>query len=141
MAISDLDELLKNMAPKVVEGKHHFASVDEGNLMAVANYLSYVVDVFREEEGLSIVFQEDILEGMKELSDKEVLGPFAMITLSVNSDLTAVGFLAKVADALAKEGISSNVFSAYHHDHLFVPYEKKDDAMRVLRRLSGPGRG
>jgi len=135
MTVSDLSELLKNMNPKVIDGKFYFASVDEGNLMAVANYLNYIVDVFREEEGLSIVFSEDILEEMKELSESEVRGPFAMITLTVNSDLMAVGFLAKITEALSKEGISTNAFSAYYHDHLFVPYEKRDDAIKALNGI------
>ncbi len=137
MAVSELTELLKNMNPSLAEDKFYFASVDESNLMAVANYLNYIVDVFRENEGLSIVFSEDILEEVKELSESEVQGPFAMITLSVNSDLMAVGFLAKITEALAKERIGVNAFSAYHHDHLFVPYDKKEDTIRILKKLSG----
>ncbi len=55
----------------------------------------------------------------------------------MNSDLRAVGFLAKIAAALAADGISVNAYSAYHHDHLLVPFERKDDAMKALLRLSG----
>jgi hypothetical protein len=115
--------------PKLDDGKYYLASVDEGNLMAVANYLNYVVDVFREEEGLSLVFHEDIVEEMKELSDKELEGPFAMISLGKNPGLKAVS-------SLLKEGVGVKVFSAYHHEHLFVPYGKKEDAVKILEKLS-----
>jgi hypothetical protein len=43
--------------------------------------------------------------------------------------------LAKITTALAKEGISVNAFSAYYHDHLFVPYDRKEDAMAALAEL------
>jgi hypothetical protein len=79
---------------------------------------------------------EPIIERMENLSATEIIGPFALISLEVNSDLMAVGFLAKITDELAKKGISVNAFSAYHHDHLFVPFEKKDEVMGILAKLS-----
>jgi uncharacterized protein len=32
--------------------------------------------------------------------------------------------------------MSSNVLAGYHHDHLLVPAERGDEAIRVLRDLS-----
>ncbi|WP_255313374.1 ACT domain-containing protein [Oligella ureolytica] len=58
------------------------------------------------------------------------------MTLSVYSSLEAVGLTAAVASALAKEGISANVIAAYHHDHVFVPLDKANQAMQILTRLS-----
>ena len=59
-----------------------------------------------------------------------------MITLEVQSDLTAVGFVAAVARALADAGIPANAVAAYNHDHLFVPAERADAALRTLERMS-----
>jgi uncharacterized protein len=132
---SDLGKLLKRMEPSLLEGKYYFASVGENQLMAISSYLGSIVDVFREQEGLSIVFSEDVKDGIAEISNKEIIGPFALITLTVHSDLYAVGLLAKITSALAKEGISVNAFSAYYHDHLFVPYDKKEDAMAALANI------
>ncbi len=112
------------------------ASVDSSQLLALAAYSSFLMDIFREEEGLSVVFSDEILDELKELSEADPIGPFALITLNVYSDLMAVGFLAKITDALAKEEISVNAFSAYHHDHLFVPYEKREKALEILKKLS-----
>lgn len=138
MAVSDLSELLRRMEPEMKEGKYYIAAVDSSQLMALANYLDYVLCIFREEEGLTVVFSEEIKDGISKMTGKEVAGPFALITLSVHSDLMAVGFLAKVTEALAREKISVNAFSAYHHDHLLVPFERKDDALRALQKLSQP---
>ncbi|MCP4646688.1 MAG: ACT domain-containing protein [bacterium] len=137
MAEKDLGKLLKGMKPEFVGGKYFLASVPESEIMVIANYLDYITCIYREEEGLTLVFSEEIQEEMGGISEEKVAGPFALITLSVNSDLFAVGFLAKITGALAKEGISVNAFSAYFHDHLLVPYERKKDAMKVLEKLSG----
>ena len=63
----------------------------------------------------------------------------AWITLHVHSALDAVGLTAAFATALTAEGISANVVAGYFHDHLFVPEDRADDAMRALRRLSRGG--
>jgi uncharacterized protein len=136
MAVSDLGKLLEGMSPKLVGGRYYMASVDESQMMALANYLDYILAIFREEEGLSVVLSEDVRAEVTDLTEEPLAGPFALITLGVNSDLMAVGFLAKITAVLAAEGISVNAYSAYRHDHLLVPYEKKDVAMAALARLS-----
>jgi hypothetical protein len=60
-----------------------------------------------------------------------------MITLNVHSALDAVGFLSAVMQALTAAGISSNAVSAFYHDHLFVPLNRAEEALQVLRELSG----
>jgi len=134
--ISELSTLLKNMDPKLSDTKYFMASVDQSQLLALSAYSSFLIDIFREEEGLSVVFSDEVLDELKELSETDPVGPFAMISLNVYSDLMAVGFLAKITDALAEQGISVNAFSAYHHDHLFVPYEKREQVLEILKKLS-----
>lgn len=133
--ISNLNELLKKMKPNLKDGKYYICSVDEGELMALSSYLDYIVCVFKETEGLTVVFIDDILEEMKGFTDK-ISEPFALITLEVHGDLNSVGFMEKIAGALAREKISCNAFSAYYHDHIFVQYERKDDAVAALKKLS-----
>lgn len=56
-------------------------------------------------------------------------------TLSVNSDLEAIGLTAASSAALGKAGISCNVVAGVNHDHIFVPIEQAGLAMQVLRAL------
>ncbi|MFH1785596.1 MAG: ACT domain-containing protein [Candidatus Micrarchaeota archaeon] len=135
MTISNLDELLKNMKPNLKNEKYFIGSFDDQYLMNLSGYLDYIVCVYKEKEGLTVIFSDDILDDMKDLTER-IQGPFALITLEVNSDLMAVGFMAKIADALAKEKISCNAVSAYHHDHIFVQYERKEAALTALKKLS-----
>jgi hypothetical protein len=60
----------------------------------------------------------------------------AWISLSVHSDLAAIGFTAAFSSALGAEGISCNVVAAAYHDHVFVPYEQAQQALLCLQALS-----
>jgi hypothetical protein len=72
----------------------------------------------------------------------ETAFPCRMITLSVPSDLSAVGFLAAVTARLAGAGVAVNAVSAFHHDHLFVPGDRAEEALRILKRMArGEPRG
>jgi hypothetical protein len=136
VTVSDLEQLLKEMQPILGTDKYFIASVEESSLMALTEHLASIICIFRENEGLTIVFQEDIKEDIESMSGSGSAGPFALITLNVYSDLMAVGFLARITEALAEKRISVNAFSAFHHDHLLVPYEKRDAAMESLKGLS-----
>jgi uncharacterized protein len=133
--ISNLQELLKNPKPALYKGKFYLASLGQGGLFSLVSYINSINCIFREEEGLSILFSEGIKEEISGMTE-DISGPFALITLEVNSDLLAVGFPAKITEALAKEKISVNAYSAFHHNHLLVPYEQKEKALLVLKSLA-----
>jgi hypothetical protein len=137
MPESDLNALLKGMKPSLSETEYYYGTFDEGTLMELSGYLDYIIGIFKEEEGLTVIFSGEAKDEISQLTDKKIEGPFALITLAINSDLMAVGFLAKITEALAKEKISVNAVSAYHHDHLLVPFGRKGDAIKALERLAG----
>jgi hypothetical protein len=89
---------------------------------------------FREEEGLTLIMPRHEAEA----AGLAGAFPCRMITLNVHSSLQAVGFLATVAARLAAAGISANAVSALHHDHLFVPVERAEEAVRILKQLAPP---
>ena len=61
---------------------------------------------------------------------------WARITLGVHSSLAAVGFTARVSAALAQCGISANIVAAFHHDHVFVPWDRREEALAILEGLA-----
>jgi uncharacterized protein len=63
----------------------------------------------------------------------EAAGGWARISLSVHSSLEAVGLTAVLTARLAEAGISANVVAALHHDHIFVPWDRREDALVALR--------
>jgi len=93
--------------------------------------------LFHEQEGATIVVRREEAESAG-LAYRFVS---RLITLTVHSSLEAVGFLAAITARLAEPGISVNAVSAFHHDHLFVPDDRADEALRLLRDLSMAAKG
>ncbi|MEO8276111.1 MAG: ACT domain-containing protein [Thermoanaerobaculia bacterium] len=124
---SDLAKLLAGMRPELHASSCLFCLVRPEQLKPGLQ----PVATFREAEGLTLVLEKS------EARRHGIEGIFesAWITLTVHSDLAAVGFLAVVATALAKEGIPCNAIAAYHHDHLFVPVDRAQDALAILTKL------
>lgn len=125
--VSDLGVLLRTLEPVLHDGVFVYAMVpadaDTGRMPAIAT--------FREAEGLTVIASEhDALA-----ANLPVLFRAAWITLNVHSDLQAVGLTAAVSRVLGEAGISCNVVAAACHDHIFVPVERADEAMRRLRAL------
>lgn len=136
MPIKDFNQLLKNMDPKLSQTKYYFVLLDQSYLMNLANVVDYLICIFYEDEGLTVIFSEPILKDVAEVAKEPPVGPFAKITLNVNSDLMAVGFMAKITSELAKDNISVNPISAYKHDHIFVPFDKREKALSILYKLT-----
>jgi hypothetical protein len=125
--ISDLRELLRALDPVRNPGTYTFVTMSDG----VAIDPGLVVASIREPEGLSLILDEAVAGELGFAASFRC----AWITLKVSSDLAAVGLTAAVAEALAEQGISCNVVAGTHHDHLFVPVDRANEAMGVLRKL------
>jgi uncharacterized protein len=125
MAEQDLAILLRTMEP-VLHPEPYGYGVWAGGVMLIEPFATV-----SEDEGLTIVAPLAELRAAGMRSE-----PWARISLTVHSDLVAVGLTAAFASALGAEGISCNVVAGYHHDHLFVQWDRRGDAMAALRRLS-----
>ena len=127
----ELPELLRALEPKLHEGVYAFVSLPSNAHGPELEPLA----TFREQEGLTLVLREEeaLAAGLP------VLFRAAWISLTVHSDLEAVGLTAAFATALAKRGISCNVMAGAYHDHLFVPTERSAEALGCLRGLQEGG--
>ena len=63
-------------------------------------------------------------------------GVWARFGLVVHPSLSAVGLTAALSRALAEADISANIVAGLRHDHLFVPWNRREDAMGCLKALS-----
>ena len=61
---------------------------------------------------------------------------FRCITLRVHSSLLAVGLTAAVSAALARHAVSANMVAGYFHDHVLVPSDRAEEALKHLENLS-----
>ncbi|MGF3026099.1 ACT domain-containing protein [Methylobacterium aquaticum] len=129
-AEADLGRLLAGLRPELRPGTDVFVTLDEA---AVPAGLAPAVMPFLEAEGTTLI----LAEAEAARAGLPAAFPCRSITLAVHSALAAIGFLAAVTARLAAEGIAVNAVSAFHHDHLFVPVARAEEATAVLRALSG----
>jgi uncharacterized protein len=124
---TNLSILIGSMEPALDEQPYGFVVDAEG-----AFPLSLAFATIREDEGVTIIAAVEAIQG----AGIEVGPKWAKVTLTVHSSLEAVGLTAAFAGALKDAGISANVVAGFHHDHIFVPWPKRQDALEVLRALS-----
>lgn len=125
MGERDLAVLLRSMEPVLQRGPHGFAVWAGGTLPFTA------FATVAEDEGLTVIADLAVMRAAGMISE-----PWARISLTVHSDLAAVGLTAAFAAALAGVGISANVIAGVHHDHIFVPWDRRAEAMMALKALS-----
>jgi hypothetical protein len=125
----DLTALLRYMKPELRPGIFVFCTLAANEIIPAA--LNPLL-TFREQEGTTLVIPRE------EAQAADLCHAFAsrLITLTVHSSLEAIGFLAAITARLAKAGISVNAVSAFHHDHLFVPADRADEAMAILQEMT-----
>ena len=119
--------LLRTMEAVLNEGVYVYAILPPG---ADVSRLAPVVMV-QEREGTTLVIEEEAARR----NGLAVVFRAAWITLTVHSDLQAVGLTAAFATALGQARISCNVVAGVFHDHIFVPIEAAQAAMAALWTL------
>jgi uncharacterized protein len=124
----DLTTLLKTMRPTLNDGDYVFCVLPE--LGAIP--LEAALMLFKEAEGYTIILTRESAD-QYQLAYSFVA---SWITLSVHSDLEAVGLTAAFANALADGAVSCNVVAAFYHDHIFVDKKDAGKAMEILEHLS-----
>lgn len=149
--VSELDDMLSGMSPKLDDQAYHFITFAPEDGLAASMHNPFAM--IQEDEGTTFIVHAggvrldgpvvDERMGVTQIRPAEGSdvtggeGPeFARITLQVHSALDGVGLTAAVSTALAKAGIACNIIAGYHHDHLFVPWERRDEAMTLLQALS-----
>ncbi|NII56522.1 ACT domain-containing protein [Luteibacter sp. SG786] len=126
--LTDLRALLAALDPEIDPVPKRFLHVSHEK---ARERMADALMMFREAEGTTLIVDVD----SDEIAGSERL-LWARITLRVQSSLTAVGMMAAVSAALARRGIPCNPVSAFLHDHIFVPWERRDDALDALSHLT-----
>jgi hypothetical protein len=126
---TDLKKLLAAMTPELLPGVHVFTTLAPG--VPVPDTLEPVM-LFREREGTTLI----VLEDQARAAGLEAVFRCGMVTLNIHSSLEAVGFLAAITTRLAAAGMGVNPISAFYHDHLFVPADRAEEALDLLRKLA-----
>ena len=118
------------MSPELEDQPYVFVSLPESAYLAIPKE-KYLASI-REGEGITLIFLQSKAHALQLESHVQ----FAKITMNVQSDLEAVGFTAAFSTLLAASGISCNVIAGYYHDHIFVSWERRFEAIELLENYS-----
>lgn len=126
--------MLAGLSPRLSDDIFHFVTLPAGQEPAEA--ADAAIGRFREAEGISLILPHDVALAL----GGDDGPPMRHIVLQVHSSLEGVGLTAAVAGVLAEQGIACNMVAAYHHDHLFVPAERAEEALALLQGLQRDAR-
>lgn len=129
----DLARLIARLAPALEPAPRVFARIDGE---PTADMVAAARAIVREREGVTVIL--DAADAARFGLPGAPL--WAWITLTVHSDLAAVGMMAAVATELASAGIAVNPVAGWFHDHLLVPWERRHEAVRRLGELAARAR-
>lgn len=110
----DLSRLLATLDPRLHPERYRFSSTPDPTL----HHGQFAL--VREDEGLTAI-------------RPDASGDWARISLGIHSSLEAVGLTAALSSRLAEAGISANIVAGLFHDHLFVPWDRREEALDCLR--------
>lgn len=127
----NLAQLLANLQPELEPTSYVFCTLSDDQFQALTIEAR---GTFREQEGVTVI----LTQSQAQESSLAFQDSFACITLKVHSSLQAVGLIAAVTTRLAEAGISVNPVAGYYHDHLFVPWDRRGEAMALLLELQKP---
>lgn len=127
---TNLEKILKNLDPYIVKESFIFMTSDAepAELFKTLNPIA----TFMEDEGLTLVITQHC-------ADKNVIkydSVFKCISLGIHSSLESYGLISTISNELTKSNISTNVFSGYFHDHIFVESNKANQALKVISSIS-----
>lgn len=129
--IVDIKVLLKDMKPVLDNTDYVFCTKKYFTLNEEIMNLN-PIGTFLESEGMTII----ISKAKADENDLSYESVFNKITLEIHSSLDAVGLTAAFSKQLTQHNISANVIAGYYHDHIFVPKEKANLAIKALEKLS-----
>tara|TARA_B100000575_G_C23143456_1_gene666402 strand:+ start:3227 stop:3592 length:366 start_codon:yes stop_codon:yes gene_type:complete len=112
------------LKPKLNPGKYVFCKTKNLNKLEESN----IISIFKEGKNITVITKKEYAE----LANLEFYFVCAWITLKIKSTLDSHGLTYIFSKALYNKEISCNVIAGYEHDHIFVPYEKKDEALGIL---------
>ena len=129
----DLERLLSALEPRLLD-RTLVICTEPHRALSTLPYRRVFATVL-EAEGLTVVMD-------REEADQHALsyeGHYRCLSLGVHSSLDALGLTAALSSALAKEGISANMFAGYYHDHILVGAQDAERALTCLCDLKVKG--
>lgn len=122
----DLGKMLEQLDVILAGEPYCYVRMADGNQVPPADSCFALI---REAEGQCAILPIERAEDL----GLEPIFKSALLSLTVHSSLEAVGLTAWFSARLGEAGISCNVIAGLHHDHILVPWDRRFQAVEVLK--------
>ena len=126
---TNLKEILDKINPRLLDETFVFITSSEPHEDLINSLKPKAT--FLEDEGITLVINQKDADAHSLQYD----GIFKCISLGVHSSLESYGLISTITRELTKQRISSNIFSGYFHDHIFVQNNLAAEALRVISSI------
>ena len=126
---TDLAILLRSMKPILHDEPYGIVASTSD---VKPEYATEMFAVIREQEAMTLVATQSQLQH----AGYDARDQWARISLEIHSSLSAVGLTAAFAAKLGSKNISANVIAGFYHDHIFVQWSERHNAVQALQELS-----
>ena len=126
---TNLKEILHNINPRLLDETFVFNTSSESPVDLIHSLKPKAT--FLEDEGITLVINQKDADTHSLQYD----AIFKCISLGVHSSLESHGLISTITRELTKHKISSNIFSGYFHDHIFVQDNLAAEALKVISSL------
>lgn len=94
--------------------------------------------VLRDAHEVTLVIEEDDWRRIRHaVRDARSETGYRLVTLDIELPWTTVGYLARVTEILAAQGVSVGVMTSFSRDHLLIKQDDLGKALRVLGEYVG----
>ena len=126
---TNLKEILQSINPHLLDEYFVFITSNEP-IEDLINSLNPKATFLEDEGNTLVITQRDADEHSIEYDSV-----FKCISLGVHSSLESYGLISTITNELSKHQISSNIFSGFFHDHIFVQTNKATEALKVISSI------
>jgi hypothetical protein len=129
---TSLHKIIQSLEPELSSSDYVFCTISHASSTKELLLSLQPWAIIQEDEGVTLILDHSRSTGVH---PDQISSPYSRITLRVHSSLEAVGLTAVVSQALATHGISANMVAGFFHDHVFVPKNRANEALVILRSL------
>ena len=132
--VNETMKMISGMKPYLHRDTYVFTELPYENGAALPALLPHLHSLTTEREAMSLLLPRSVA---KEQGLPVNLSPrLSHIELSVRSGLEGVGLTAAISAALSAGQIACNIVAGLRHDHIFVPEDRAEMAVDVLKALA-----
>ena len=91
--------------------------------------------VSKDKDEITVVAKK---ENLKELNVLEVVGDYKLIEFKPAVPFQTVGFLAKIAETIANEGMNILIVSTFSKDYIMIKEELCEKGVQALKNVGFP---